>query len=559
MIKFYKPLFIMLFLVGIVLNVLTVHTWDTSHIANDGVQYLSTAANWLQGNGFSTDALIYTPHFQGVFPAPQTVWPPGYPLAVGIAGLSGLELPVAALVLNLITHLLATITMYLVFRRMGIGRSSATILAFLFYVMAMPWSFVSGLITEPVFTTLILAVLLFLPIPQRSNLAMWILCGTVVAMCIYVRYSAVLYSASVSAGLSLYILIYVRPRFKDFVVLCGKIALLTVIPLLAFSHLMYRTHALIGTLDRYSGSRTPETLISTLRLWVVNSAELLGFSAGQFLSQKHYTTLFFVFTCLVLLITLLYLWFTVGNARNNQNNRTTDFVRVSTLVILCHGLFLFLYLSASSMSETPLEIVNRYLYQIYCGFYILFSYMVYQLIRQLPQIRSVITRASIIAPIGTVLVLYLLAQVNELSTSRVHFFNESKTAGAVMALPVSANETLSDYITDCSRSNPEDSVWSTHGQHLYLHTGARTVTHADIYTNRGFDPERLQDKIQQYNLGLFVFVEKIAESNRQYSDLMTDMKLWLSSERYNLLSLPANEVNGNTTVTVYIKPDSCSI
>ncbi len=123
------------------LNVLTVVSWDFSYIVNDGVQQLSTARNWLQGNGFSTDALIYAPHFQGVIPAPQTVWPPGYAFAFAVVSLSGLPLEWAAFLLNIVTHALTAVLVHFILGRMGETRRFSMSAALLFYLMAMPICF----------------------------------------------------------------------------------------------------------------------------------------------------------------------------------------------------------------------------------------------------------------------------------------------------------------------------------------------------------------------------------------------------------------------------------
>ncbi len=563
----HKLLFILLFLCCIALNILAVLTWHPSLVVNDGVQYLSTASSLLKGHGFSTSALIYMPHFQGVFPAAQTVWPPGYPLAVALATFPGLELPTAALILNLVSHALATTVMYLIYRRMDVDKTAAIVFSFLFYIMAMPWSFVSGLITEPVFTTLVLATLLVLPTPgnqtlsgnHSANLAFWLTCGALLAMCIYVRYSAVFFAASVGSGIFLYILIYLRPNFNSFVVLCFKLAALTVIPVLAFAHLMYRTHLLIGTLDRYSGSREPETLQETLRLWVVNSAELLGFSVSKTFDEHLNIAVFMCFSGLLILLMLQFLVLCAGTIKNSLSERALRFVRVFTLVAVLHALALFLYLTLSSMSETPLKIVNRYLYQIYCGIYILFCFMIYHLFKQINTSTSHTKKLTIGVPVAVLLALYLAAQGNELSSSRNHFFAESRTADSVMSLPVSDKQTLSEHITTFFTGDDKGTVWSTHGQHVHFYTKVNTITLADIYTAEPFQPEAFDKQISDYNMQMFLFIESPDTSKASYTQYMSELKNWLNDQNYQVVPLNRYEVDGNKLVTIYQQPGVCGV
>jgi len=189
-----KKLLLLVALAVLVLNVITIITWDVSYIANDGVQYLSTAKNWLAGYGFSTDALIYAPHFQSKFPAAQTVWPPGYPFVIAIFSKIGLDLQQSALAINLLMHTAASLMMLFILNRLEVRRTFAILSAFTFYLLSISWVYSSSLITEPLFTTLLLAALLCLPDIKRSGLATWVVCGLIVAAAVYVRYSTVLFA-----------------------------------------------------------------------------------------------------------------------------------------------------------------------------------------------------------------------------------------------------------------------------------------------------------------------------------------------------------------------------
>ena len=555
----YKPLFIILFLGCVLLNVLAVITWHPSLVVNDGVQYLSTARNWLYGNGFATDALIYTPHFQGVFPAPQTVWPPGYSLAVALVAATGLDMPVAALTLNLFAHATAAAVMFLIFRRAGVQRAAAFVFTFLFYIMAMPWSFVSGLITEPVFTTLLLATLLALPNVRSASVDSWLLCGALLAMCIYVRYSAVFFAASVGAGIFVYMLLYLRPALGEFFALCVKLAALTAIPVLAFSHLMYRTHLLIGTLDRYSGSKDPVTLADTLRLWVVNCAELLGFSVGDFVAVQLSIVLFAAFILLLATIAGLFLVLCARNIKNAVPARTLNYIRLLTIVMILHGLGLFLYLSASSMSDTPLEIVNRYLYQVYSGFHVLICFMIYHLWQRKESFTSNAAKLWVVAPVTALLLLYVGAQINELSTSRNHFFEESRAADRVMSLSLPDNSSLADHITGCFEGKDNGAVWSTHGQHVHFHTKVHSVTHADIYTRETFSSDTIEQIISDYDLRLFLFIENPGKAKASYTTYMSELKDWLTQRGYTPVTLQYDPLQVSRQVTVLQQPGTCSI
>jgi len=143
--------FIILAVACVVINLIAFFEWDMTYITNDGVQYLSTATNWLQNKGFSTNALMYGPHFQGEFPGPQTVWPPGYPFVLALGGLLGIDLITTGLIVNLTTHALASLLIVLILRRMRVDTGFSIVCGVLFYGMAIPWSFARGIITEPLY------------------------------------------------------------------------------------------------------------------------------------------------------------------------------------------------------------------------------------------------------------------------------------------------------------------------------------------------------------------------------------------------------------------------
>jgi len=563
-----KIIIFFLFLAGLTINALSVYTWDVSHIANDGIQYLSTAKNWLAGNGFSTDTLMYTPHFQGTFPAAQTVWPPGYPLAVAFFMKLGFDPATASLALNLTTHALASLLMWLLLRKMGIDRIFATACTFAFYFMSMPWAYVSAGMTEPLFTSMLLSALLLLPNPKSRGVLWWILCGLIIALCVYVRYSSVFFAAGTGAGIGLYLLLYERTTTTALFKPVCKLALLLALPVLAFLHLMHRTHSLIGTLDRYSGSKEAVTLLSTIKRWLVEASELTGFSSGEVISSTLSTALFII---TMLLIAVILTWFTAGSMASDPDRDTTgniggsvDFLseksirnfRLISLVAMFHALALIIYLSIASMGTSPLEIISRYIYQFYPGIYATFCFMLYALFKRHPVgNKSKWVRGLTI----TLTTIYLVVQINATLVSRPHYFGLTKSAGVMMNLPVSNGVRLVEHIKDCFTSKTtKKSIWSTHGQPIHIHTGLPTLTHADIYTKQPFDADHLAARVSEYNVGMFVFVSSERISNPQYDSYMNAIKSWIIDQGFVEVTLLADKFGTDLSAELYVTPE-CSI
>ena len=547
----------MLAVACMVINLIAFFEWDTTYITNDGVQYLSTASNWLQGKGFSTNALMYSPHFQGEFPGPQTVWPPGYPLLLGLGGLLGLDLITTGLIINLISHALASLLVVLILRRMRVDTGFSIICGVLFYGMAIPWSFARGIITEPIFTCLILAAILALPDPDRSRLRNWLLCGLLVAGTIYVRYSAVIYAASMGAGIFSFLLFNNRGRLKEIFSGCLRLTALVMIPFLAFLQLMYRTNALTGTVERNAGTRVPETIYSVIRQWGAHSADMIGLSSGGLFSHEVSVFLFLLTVILVLsLIIHAGIVYRQDYMHDHLSPHAT-YSRVAGFVIVAHALLLFVYLSYCALTDSPLEILTRYLYQVYPGVFILFCALMFGLIQRVidPQERKLppLLKNSLIA----LTAIYVLGQVNE-ATSPQRFFAEGLDAHQTVRMPVSETESLNDFIDACF-SDPNDggAIWSTHGQHLHYNTRIPTLTLAEIYTNTPPNFETLEKQISTYGVKMFIFLDDDLNLNQEYAEHMGKIKKWLIANGHTSLPLLNHVVNYHATLDVFVVKGGC--
>jgi len=530
-------------------------TWDISYIANDGIQYISTAKNWLQGLGFSTDALIYAPHFQGELPAPQTVWPFGYSIAIALFSKIGLDLPQAAFAFNLIMHAAASLIMWLILRKLEIAKTFALVCTLLFYMLAMPWAYASGVMTEPLFATLLLAALLFLPDIKQGNLASWFLCGLIIAAAIYVRYSSVLFAMGTGVGIAICLLINERKSFNKLFVQACKLALLILIPVIAFSHLMYRTSTLIGTLDRYSGSKIPETLGSTAYLWFAKTSQLMGFNSSTLLPGSSSSIAFILLAALAIGVLLLF-FLQKKSAAGSETSR--EYFHTLFAVASAHAVILAAYLTINSVSTSPLIVIERYIYQVYPGLFAVFCYALFHVTRNY-NAKGKTTGRLVTAVSASMVLIYLFAQFNAAIYLRKHYFEEAWGAQQMMNLPVTQSQNLTEYTASCFSSSPNDSIWATHGQTIHLHTGIPTITQLDIYTTQPFDSSYLIQQIADYKLRMFFFVnspDRRAETHIAYLD---SMKAWLLQNGYVKVALQNNQFAGDRSLDLYTKEADCSL
>ena len=536
---------------------------------NDGIQYLSTATNWLQGQGFSTNALIYNPHFQGELPAPQTVWPPGLSMLQVVAGGIGIDLQVATLAINLFTTALSGVLVFLILRRCGSGQVFSLCCAALFYFSSTSWHLAVALLSEPLFTCLILSALYYLPSTARPHMGRWALCGLFIAACIVVRYSGVFTAAAFGVALTLVLLLNRNYRDQSLWQKFWKLVLLLALPVIAFAALMLRTHYLVGTIDRNTGIGDIKTLGETIKRFAEEVSMLTGFRDGWFFSGDVDTWLFFVFVFLIAVISLVALLLSVGTQRQRQSaiyaseSNSPDCYTITVVsVVIAHAAAFGGYLAWCSMSNSPLNVTPRYLYQIYPGLFILFCLIVSFAITRIRQKGMTKSAALLNVPLVSLALLYLIAQVNMIPVIK-EFSGPAIDVRDSLKLTATDNRTVAELIRSCvgDKASPQDthptSLWSNEGIPFYLHTGVHTITLTQIYTTTDFDFERLESDIAEYNIRLFVFINNSYSQDGNYGLMLESIKRWLLDKQYSKVELADTTVASGTSVEIFSVGNDC--
>ena len=545
-----------LLLACLITGVLAVSTWDSSYIGNDGVQYLSTASNWLNGKGFSTNALIYTPHFQGQIPAAQTVWPPGYPVAIAISTLSGLDLQQSALALNLLGHALASFLVFLILRNLTVTPGFSLTSACLFYLTAIPWHYTRGLVTEPIFTVLTLAIVLLLSMPAKKQSFRYLLCGLLAAVAVYTRYSAILFAFSVGLVV-LIVTLFERGRSPGSIISSLlKLMLISLPPALAWMQLMFRNQQLTGNLQRETGYDSPNTLMATLKLWIGHTADVLGFSAGGLYNHTIGLVLYAVF---FLVITTFSLYAIKSIVRGPTRLPLSATIPLS--IIVTHSLTFVAYLSYCELSNSPLNITTRYIYQIYPGLFILFGFLIWTGISTAKTSKQASAQFPFHAAMVTLVSVFLIAQINE-TTAPPRFALKGKFVHAAMALPVTETMDLHSFIERCYTASAGSkqasaTLWSTHGQQMHLNTNVPTLTRTEVYANNTLDFKALAEQIVQYNIRLFIFFDVTEDLDKAHVAAMRSIMDWLPQNGHSPITMKNNLTPYDISVQIYTVDGQC--
>lgn len=541
----------------LVFNLLAWSLWNSTYIFVDGVQYLSTAKNWLDGHGFSTNTLMYTPHFQGVLPAPQTVWPPGYPLLIALTSMVGIPIQTAALLLNLFFLAASALLTLAILLRCKIAFSSAVLFTLLFYCTAIPWVYSIGLLTEPVFGTLILAAIALLPDPEKDRIWQWFACGTALALCVTVRYSGVFFAMGVGAGLFVYLVVVFHKDLKRFATGVSLLTLLISISVTCFLALQYRTYLLTGTIRRETGGMEPDSLVDTILSIIWQIRRLLGFVEAGIQSNitvKVITGLF----AIVLIYVLTQSFYTVIRTKNQNENSANRYRRVACFVILAHTAVFIIFFCIVSAEISSVSLNDRYLYQIFPGVFILICLLVSEALTRMQTHYTLGFIKWFQGSLVALAILFLVAQINFI-TGIKSYSAAGLHAREVLALQVTEKVDLNMMIRSCvvGSENRMSTLWSNDSQLLHLYTTAPTVSTPDVYANIPNVFEVLADQIDTYDIKMFVIVNNLPNITPEYAKLLDDLKHWLMQNGHTKVPMQEHQISDNIYVETYVIDQLC--
>ena len=550
-------------------NIAALMTWDPTFIMNDGIQYLSTAQNWLHGQGFSTNALIYNPHFQGRLPAPQTVWPPGLPSLLVFGNWVGISLQSAALLLNLLANALSGLLIYLILRRCGTQVLFALGCAALFYFTTISWHLAVALLSEPLFSLLILTALYYLPGNPNTHNGKWLLCGLFLAACIAVRYSGIFTTAAFAIGLAPVFLLtrnYKQQTLKQHI---WRLTLLLGLPVIAFSALMARTHFLVGTISRDTGVGTSKSALETIQAFAEKTSILTGFWDSWILHGNIDKWMFFALIFFLSVIALIAFFLFIGETKNGSSSESTgrsDNVAGYTItvvsVVTAHAAAFGGYLAWCSLSSSPLNVTPRYLYQIYPGIFILLSVVTHYAITKAHVSGKKYIQRILGYSVFCLATIYLAGQINIIPVVK-KYSEQAVDARDIVALEINSSTRVADIIRSCvggvasPSDSPATSLWSNEGIPLHFNSGVHTITLTEIYTTADFDFEQLEADIDDYNIRLFVFVNNKEATQGDYGLMLSSIKDWLTNNDYPKLKLENSTVASGTSIEIFATDSSC--
>lgn len=550
----------MVAIVGIVLSSICWFEWHSALITDDGVQYLSTAENWLQGNGLSTNALIYEPHFQGRFPAPQTVWVPGFPFLIALAGSIGFELVTAALLLNLTLNGASALFFYLILKRCGIEPTFAIVSASLFYFTAFPWYFAVAIMSEPLFTCLVLAAVYFLPCTSNPKMHNWIMSGVLLGACIATRYSGVFVAASVGSGLFCLFVYQTRLHHQQkFVHKLTGLLFCLLFPLAIFGFFLVRTRLVSGSVERRTGVIEAKSIYETLWQYFEQASVLAGFKDGLLFTGELDTWMFLFFMLVCLCIVLMALALSKQVFSRATMESATTFTTTTVVVLLFHTFMFSAYLIYASVTDTPLSITYRYLYQIYPGLFLIFCLIIAAVVENNIS-KKALSKFRLL--VGIAIITFGLAQINMIFGIK-DFYRRGVDSKELVNLQILNGSTVGEVVGSCvgapvsEKSVNQASLWSNEGVLLQINTGVNTISFPSTYASVNVDFEHFQADIDTYRIRMFVFIKTQDNMKGKYGAILSEIEQWLNDRKYSKLQLEDSRLQSGASVDIYIIDNDC--
>jgi len=278
--------------------------------ANDCYQYLSMARNIQAGKGIASDLLHYDENQrQGLVPAPETVFPPGYALSITALQLLGIEGVTAGVAISLAAFACTLILLLYLGRLLNVGIWPIRIVLFLMVCNGIAWSLSLRVYSESLFTAMgLLGLTLlikadYLPSGSRARLGILAAGAAAAGFSYWVRYAGCFLIATVAITFCVrWLRDRSMARFRDFALVSAVLAAF-VLPL------WIRNALLVGSIQG-GNALTLNKSFATLgsqfvSCWIQLTTGLTGETAPASLPGRiNRILLLLAMTCVLLLLGL---------------------------------------------------------------------------------------------------------------------------------------------------------------------------------------------------------------------------------------------------------------
>ena len=272
---------------------------DATWLHPDTAQALSVARNVMHGRGFSTSVIYYEEHYQlEQWPAPQTVFPVGFPAMIAALASVGVPLRTAAWSIGVTGFLLVPPLICLSALRMGCGFRGSLLSAALWLCFPMVWHNVWERQTEMMFIALTLSSAILLQIEAPTNRRL-LLAGLCAAIAFSLRYAGIFWL--VAAGL-----IFAAQFWRNPSNTFRRCAAFFVVPLTLAVSMFARNALLVGDIKGGNNKDVDKTLRDGIEAAYYAISRVTGLDASGLADFQLAETLVALGFGLLLVVSLLW-------------------------------------------------------------------------------------------------------------------------------------------------------------------------------------------------------------------------------------------------------------
>ena len=271
---------------------------DQIRVFSDTAHYMSTARMIRDGNGIQSELVYYDEQaISGNIPAPQTVFPPGYPVATAVVSrVTGMSVHRVGRVICLASYAAIAPLIFLLAIGLGLRPGIAATCAAIWWGMLSGWVHVWCYSSDMPFMVLTLLSLLFY-LKSAEKMMPLIVAGIAAALAVTVRYTGVF------LGITYGVVLLHRYRselsglrvgafLRSAVVLIGPAVLTTV-------GLFVRNQSYVGKWSGGNNYSVHRTYSDVVKMFVYSIGQVIGFSIND-LRSGHANDVLFVLSCVAL-------------------------------------------------------------------------------------------------------------------------------------------------------------------------------------------------------------------------------------------------------------------
>lgn len=263
---------VILCVVGITLHLNSIY--KNSFIGSDTAQYLSVAKNLFSGEGFSTSIIYYNENkLSGRVPAPQTVFPNGYPFLINLVMQLGFSPSYSAFLICMLCFNLIGIELYIIAKKLNYSKIIVIVIILFWFFLVYNWLAVLSCISEMCFIFFTTTSAYFILKSETTKKKYYVLLSSIAAALSFtMRYAGIFFILSIILYFTWELIKYKK---RDSII---DLLLISFIPIITVGLTVIRNYSITGGF-RGSSRYLPEGTIKKLFYKIYSSfCTLSGFS-----------------------------------------------------------------------------------------------------------------------------------------------------------------------------------------------------------------------------------------------------------------------------------------